>query len=63
MLDGWLTLFEWSKQENRGLNFYVNGAVIAGIVTEFSHNYVEAKNRDHESIVIRIDRLDAVAGK
>lgn len=56
------TLFQKSQQENKGLMFYVGGQSIAGVVTAVDAEYVTAKNREYGTIVIRRDRIDAVAG-
>jgi endonuclease YncB( thermonuclease family) len=54
-------LFELSQQNKKGLNIYVNGQTIPGIVTHAAGDVVEVKNQQYGRIVIRIDRIDAVA--
>lgn len=54
-------LFESSQQNKKGLTFYVNGQTIPGIVTHATSDHVEVKNQQYGRIVIRIDRIDAVA--
>ena len=54
-------LFELSQQNKKGLNFYVNGQTIPGIVTHAAADFVEVKNQQFGRIVIRVDRIDAVA--
>lgn len=56
------TLLQTSKQENKGLMFYVGGQTIGAVVTEIGDEYITAKNREFGTIVIRRDRIDAVAG-
>lgn len=56
------SLFAKSQQENKGLMFYVNGQAIAGVVTALDATHVTAKSREYGTIVIRRDRIDAVAG-
>ena len=56
------TLFQKSKQENKGLMFYVGGQSIGAVVTEIGDEYITAKNREYGTILIRRDRIDAVAG-
>lgn len=56
------SLFEKSKQENKGLMFHVQGQQIAGIVVDVGSDFVTVKNREYNIIVIRKDRIDAVAG-
>jgi hypothetical protein len=54
-------LLEMSQKEKKGLTFYVNGQVIAGGVIRISEDTVEIKNREFGRIIIRLDRIDAVA--
>jgi len=55
-------LFETSQTEKKGLTFYVGGATIAGIVAKVNGaDSVEVRNQMHSRIVIRLDRVDAVA--
>jgi len=55
-------LLEMSLKEKKGLVFYVNGQTIAGAVTRFiGEDAVEVKNREFGRIIIRLDRIDAVA--
>ena len=53
---------EESKATQRGLTFYVHGASIPGVVVSFDDNAVTARSQAQGMIVIRMDRLDAVAG-
>jgi len=54
-------LLEMSQKEKKGLTFYVNGQVIAGGVVRINEDTVEIKNRELGRIIIRLDRIDAVA--
>jgi hypothetical protein len=54
-------LLEMSQKEKKGLTFYVNGQVIAGGVMRITEDAVEIKNREFGRIIIRLDRIDAVA--
>ena len=55
-------LFTASQKEKRGLTFHVNGQSIPGVVTRvIGSEAVEVRNQSHGRIVIRIDRIDAVA--
>jgi hypothetical protein len=55
-------LLEMSLKEKKGLTFYVNGHIIAGAVTRLiGEDAVELKNREFGRIIIRLDRVDAVA--
>jgi len=53
---------EQSKSTGKGLTFYVNGQSIPGVVVSVDDQYVVAKSQGQGTIVIRIDRIDAVAG-
>jgi hypothetical protein len=53
---------EDSKATQRGLTFYVHGASIPGVVVSFDDNTVIARSQAQGMIVIRTDRIDAVAG-
>jgi hypothetical protein len=55
-------LLEMSLKEKKGLTFYVQGQVISGAVTRLlGEDAVEVRNREFNRIIIRIDRIDAVA--
>ena len=51
-----------SKATGKGLTFYVNGQAVAGVVVSVDDKYVVARSTANGTIVIRLDRLDAVAG-
>ncbi|MGE0483054.1 MAG: hypothetical protein AB7Q81_02845 [Gammaproteobacteria bacterium] len=55
-------LLEASLAEKHGLEFHVNGQVIPGVVTAISDDgAVEVRNQARDRIVIRLDRVDAIA--
>lgn len=55
-------LLQQSLNEKFGLSFYVKGQVIPGVVTRIGDDgTIEARNQTHERIVIRLDRVDALA--
>lgn len=55
-------LLETSLKDKKGLIFYVKGQTIPGAVTRMiGESAVEVKNREYGRIVIRLDRVDAVA--
>jgi hypothetical protein len=55
-------LFEVSRTEKKGLTFYVGGQTIAGIVMKVNGSQtIEVRNQTHSRVVIRLDRVDAVA--
>lgn len=51
-----------SKAAGKGLTFYVNGQAIAGVVVSVDDKYLIARSTASGTIVIRLDRLDGVAG-
>ncbi len=55
-------LLQQSLEEKVGLVFYVKGQTVAGIVTTIgTDGTVEVRNQVHDRIVIRLDRVDALA--
>lgn len=52
----------WSKEQKRGLVFYVEGQTIAGVVKETSFDTVIVANEEFDRVVIRRDQIAAVAG-
>lgn len=51
-----------SKATGKGLTFYVNGQAVPGVVVSVDDKYVVARSTANGTIVIRLDRLDGVAG-
>ena len=56
------TALEDSKASGKGLSFYVNGQTIPGVVVSVDDKYVVAKSQAQGTIVIRLDKIDGVAG-
>jgi hypothetical protein len=55
-------LFALSQKEQRGLTFYIQGQTIPGVVTKVIGNEaIEVRNQTFGRIIIRVDRVDAVA--
>lgn len=55
-------LFDQSREESRGLLFFVNGQTIPGIVRRVvDDEAVEVYNQSYDQVVIILDRIDAVA--
>jgi len=55
-------LLQQSLEQKSGLMFYVKGEAIPGVVTAISADgAVEARNQERDRIVIRLDRVDAIA--
>jgi len=55
-------LFDLSQKEKKGLLFHLCGSqTVGGVVVKVGEGTVEVKNREYGRIVIRLDRIDAVA--
>jgi len=51
-----------AQQDKRGITLYVNGQSIGGAVTRIEPGqWVELKNQQAGRIVVRLDRIDAIA--
>jgi hypothetical protein len=53
---------EQSKESKNGLLFYIQGQTVPGVVKEVLDDAVIVSNRENGRIVIRLERIDAVAG-
>lgn len=61
--DPFRDLLETSLKERKGVTCYVNGQTVQGRVTRMlGEQAVELTSREYGRIVIRLDRIDAVAG-
>ena len=55
-------LFDYSQKEKKGLTFFVQGQTIPGVVTKMvGDDAIEVRNQTSSRIIIRLDRIDAVA--
>ena len=55
-------LLKSSQAEKKGFSFYINGQVIGGaVVRATGDGTVEISNQEFGKILIRLDRVDAVA--
>ena len=54
-------LLEQSRSDNKGVMIYLDGTTIGAIVTGIEGELVMAKSREYGRIVIRLDRINAVA--
>jgi endonuclease YncB( thermonuclease family) len=55
-------LFAISQKDKKGLMFYVRGQQIGGaVVRVIGNDAVEVRNQTYGRIIIRMDRIDAVA--
>lgn len=61
-VDGFDETLEISLKEKKGVMVYIDGQAIAGRVSKISSDSVELVSREYARIVIRRDRIDAVAG-
>jgi hypothetical protein len=51
-----------AQQDKRGITLYVNGQAIGGAVTRVEPGqWVELKNQTAGRIIVRLDRIDAIA--
>lgn len=53
---------EDSKASGKGLTIYVSGSAIPGVVVSITDKYVVAKSQAQGNIVIKLEKIDAVAG-
>jgi len=53
---------EESRATGKGLSLYVNGVAIPGVVVSVDNGFVIARSQSQGSIVVRLERIDAVAG-
>ena len=60
--DAYQALLKESLEKKFGLTFYLNGATVPGVVTKIGDDgFVEVRNQEHGRIIIRMDRVDAIA--
>ena len=55
-------MLEESCAQQRGLMLMVNGLQVPGIIVEVTEHFVMAKSQSQGNIVVRLDRIDGVAG-
>jgi hypothetical protein len=57
-----LALLELSAKERKGLTFFLNGQTLPGVVTKvIGAEAVEARSQSYSRILIRLDKVLAVA--
>lgn len=56
-------ILEISQQHKVGLTFYLGGQVVHGYVTkiQMEAQLVEVRNQTHDRVLIRMERVDALA--
>ena len=60
--DSLRAMLEDSRSQQKGLTFMLSGQQIAGVVVSVTEKFVLAKNQAQGNVVMRIDRIDGVAG-
>ncbi len=61
-LDPLRAALEESRATGKGLSLYVNGVAIPGVVVSVDNGFVVARSQSQGTIVVRLERIDAVAG-
>ena len=54
-------MFELSIKEKKGITFYLGGQTVGGLVLRYDGETVEVRNQQYSRVVVRIDRIDAIA--
>jgi len=54
-------ILEASQNEKKGINLYVKGQAIPGIVVKVGADTVELRSREYSRIVVKIEAIDAAA--
>lgn len=54
------SIFERGIETKRGIIFHMNGEEVAGVVKRIFKDAVLVSNQEHATILIRLDRIDAV---
>ena len=53
---------EQSMKDKRGIKLYLNGETVAGAVTKIEGTqWVELRSQEYSRIIVRIDRINAIA--
>lgn len=55
------SILEASQNEKKGVQLYVKGQAIPGVVVKVDGETVELRSREYSRIVVRIDAIDAAA--
>jgi len=54
-------ILEASQKDKKGVNLYVKGQAVPGIVTKIDSEFVELRSREFSRIVVRLASIDAAA--
>lgn len=55
------SILESSLNDKKGVQVYVRGQAIAGLVTKINSDSVELRSREYSRIVVKLESIDAVA--
>ena len=56
-----IEVLELSQKNGKGVLLYMGNQTLGGVVVKISEQTVEMKSREHSRIVVRLERIDAVA--
>ncbi len=56
-----LEILEASQKDKKGVNLYVRGQALPGVVTRIDSEFVELRSREYSRIVVRLGSIDAAA--
>src|SRR5690349_14683685 len=54
-------ILEASQKDKKGVNLYVKGQAVPGVVTKIDSEFVELRSREYSRIVVRLASIDAAA--
>ncbi len=54
-------ILEASMNDKKGVQLYVRGQAIPGVVTKLNADSVELRSREYSKIVVKLDSIDAAA--
>ncbi len=57
-----LEVLEQSQKSGKGVLVYLGSHAVGGVVVRVGEQSVELRNREYGRIVLRLDRIDGVAG-
>ena len=60
-MDAFEALINQSLEQKKGLTFFIKGQTVAGYVTKKLDGAVEARNQTFGTIIVLLDRVDAIA--
>ena len=54
-------ILESSQNDKKGIQLYVRGQAIPGVVTKINADSVELRSREYSKIVVKLESIDAAA--